>query len=99
MEVVVVVVAVGAVVVVVAPHAADPDADRVEVHLVLVHDDHNPLPRYLGPHLDPLNKPHHEGHLEPWTKRIYNVDYVCCYKTKNNAICPRTRDCQHHQDQ
>ena len=43
-----------------------------------------PLPPYLGPPLDPLNKPHHEGRLEPWTKRIYNDDYECCYKIKNN---------------
>ena len=80
------VVAVGVVrvVVVIAPHAADPDAVGVEVHLIVVHDDHNPLPRCLGPPLDPLNKPHHEGYLEPWTKRIYNIDYACCYKTKNN---------------
>ena len=55
MVVTAVVVEVGDVVVVVVPHVADPDEDD--------NDDLNPLPRYLGPHPDLLDKPHHEGPL------------------------------------
>ena len=62
-------------------HAEDPDTDEDEV---VAPDVHNHPLRYRGHHLDPLNKPHPEDHLEPWTKRIYNVDYACCYKIKDN---------------
>ena len=54
-------------VVVVVPHAEDRDEDEVVAPAAL-----NPHPHCLGHPLDPLNKLHHEGRLEPQTRRIYN---------------------------